>query len=87
MLRAIFWGFFATLFFWQGLEVVGWGFYELSHTTGIEGLYFGYSVFRGLDHIFSLWPYHNFLCLALGIFVSLTNFHLRRREVESDESS
>ena len=79
MLRAILWGLVTTLFFWQGLEVAGWGFYELSHTTGIESLYFGYSLFRSLDHIFSLWPHHNYLCLALGTIVSLTNFHLRRK--------
>jgi len=79
MLRAILWGLVTTLFFWQGFEVIGWGFYELSHATDIEVLYFGYSFFRGLDHIFSIWAYHKHFCFTLGIFVVLTSFYLRRR--------
>ena len=78
-LGAVGWGLAVTLYLRFGLEPTGWLFYELSHATGIDGLYWGYSIFRGGGYFFSLWAYQTLACIAVG---ALTAWLLARRGVQ-----
>jgi hypothetical protein len=71
MIRAIFWGAAVALFLQFGLEPTGWLFYELSHATGIDALYHGYSLFRGGGYMYHLWPWHLATSIAAGLVVGL----------------
>ena len=71
MIRAVVWGAAVALFLQFGLEPTGWLFYELSHATGIDALYHGYSLFRGGGYIYQLWPWHLASSIAAGLVVGL----------------
>ena len=71
MIRAVIWGAAVALFLQFGLEPTGWLFYELSHATGIEALYQGYSLFRGGGYLYHLWPWHLATSIAAGLLVGL----------------
>ncbi len=60
-----------ALFLQFGLEPTGWLFYELSHATGIDALYHGYSLFRGGGYMYQLWPWHLATSIAAGVAVGL----------------
>ena len=81
MIRALTWGLLAGVYLRFGLEPTGWLFYEASHTTGIESLYHGYSVFRGGGYFFGLWPYQTLTCIAVGLGVAaLVYWRGKRRQ-------
>ena len=73
------WGFGTAVFLRYGLEPLGWLFYEASHATGIDWLYWGYSAFRGGGYAFGLWPYQTVACLGAGVLVSFFIMYLRRK--------
>ena len=79
MIRAIIWGSAVTLFLQFGLEPMGWLFYELSHATGIDGFYYGYTLFRGGGYMFQLWPWHLAASLAAGALVAMLVMGRSRR--------
>ena len=74
------WGLVLALFLRYGLEPTGWLFYELSHATGIDGLYWGYSIFRGGGYAFGLWPYQTLACVVAGVLLSVVVMSFKRRE-------
>jgi apolipoprotein N-acyltransferase len=82
LLRALLWGLGVGLYLRYGLEPTGWLFYEASHATGIDWLYWGYSAFRGGAHLFGLWAYQVLACAVAGLLVGLIVWRrARRREV------
>jgi len=70
-LGAVGWGLLVALYLRFGLEPTGWLFYELSHTTDVDWLYWGYSLFRGGGYAFSLWAYQTLACIAVGALTAL----------------
>jgi hypothetical protein len=54
-----------------GLEPTGWLFYEASFSLGVDGLYWGYSIFRGGAHALSLWSFQNVFCIGLGLLLAM----------------
>ncbi len=70
-LRPVLWGLGIALYLRFGLEPTGWLFYELSHATGLNGLYWGYSVFRGAGYAFNLWSHQLLACIVAGGLVGL----------------
>jgi hypothetical protein len=83
--KALFWGLALATYLRFGLEPTGWLFYEASFLFGIDGLYWGYSIFRGSAHALSLWPFQNILCIGLGLL--LATWHFRRMTVAYNLSS
>jgi len=79
MIKAIIWGALVIVFLQFGLEPLGWLFYELSHATGIDALYHGYSLFRGGSYLYQLWPWHLFTSVAAGVLVALVVASRSRR--------
>ena len=69
--RALAWGVAVALYLRFGLEPTGWLFYELTHLTGIDWLYWGYTAFRGGGYALGLWSYQLAACLAAGALVGL----------------
>lgn len=69
--RAILWGAAVAAYLYFGLEATGWMFYEASFALNTDWLYWGYTVFRGGDYLFSLWPYHLPACITAGLLVAL----------------
>ena len=45
-------------------------FYELHHATGIDFIYWGYSIFKGAGYFFGVWEYQTLTCVlvAVGLF-------------------
>lgn len=70
-LRPLLWSLGIALYLRFGLEPTGWLFYELSHATGLNGLYWGYSVFRGAGYAFNLWSHQLLACIVAGGLVGL----------------
>lgn len=53
------------------LEPTGWLFYELHHLTGIDAIYWGYTVFRGGGYYFNTWEYQNLACVTVSLVILL----------------
>ena len=70
-MRALLWGVAIALYLRFGLEPTGWLFYEASHALSIDGLYWGYTVFRGAGYAFGLWSYQLITCIGVGAVVGL----------------
>ena len=51
------------------LPATGWLFYELHHLTGMDWVYWGYTVFRGGGYFFGTWPYQTAACVAVGVVI------------------
>ena len=80
IIRASLWGLIVAIYLRFGLEPTGWAFYEASHATGVDGLYWGYTVFRGGGYAFSLWQYQTLACVLAGAVVALfIHFRNQRR--------
>lgn len=41
-------------------------FYELYHATGIDFVYWGYSIFKGAGYYFGVWPYQTITCVLVA---------------------
>ncbi|MEM1112204.1 MAG: hypothetical protein AAGI11_09885 [Pseudomonadota bacterium] len=74
LLKGLGWALAIALYLRFGLEPTGWFFYELSFSTGVDGLYWGYSVFRGAGWAMSQWSLQNLFCLAAGALVGALVF-------------
>ncbi|MFQ3325094.1 MAG: hypothetical protein ACI90U_002926 [Pseudomonadales bacterium] len=70
-IKALLWGVLLAIYLRFGLEPTGWLFYEASFSFGIDGLYWGYSIFRGGAHALSLWSFQNIFCIALGLLLAM----------------
>lgn len=46
-------------------------FYELHHATGIDWIYWGYSVFKAGGYYFSIWPYQSVVSVLAGLVLFL----------------
>jgi hypothetical protein len=68
------WGMAVALYFRFGLEPTGWFFYEATHWTGIDWLYWGYAGFRTAGFAFGRWDGQTWVCLAAGVLVSAICF-------------
>jgi hypothetical protein len=44
-------------------------FYELYHLTGVDAVYWGYSLFKAGGYYFSVWPYQLPVCLAVAAVI------------------
>ena len=86
MIRALIWGLLVGLYLRFGLEPTGWLFYEASHATGVEPLYYGYSVFRGGGYFFGLWPYQTLACVLAGIVVAALVYRLGQRRQRHEQA-
>ncbi len=42
-------------------------FYELHHATGIDFIYWGYSIFKGAGYYFGVWQYQTLTCVLVSI--------------------
>ena len=42
-------------------------FYELHHATGIDFVYWGYSVFKAAGYYFGAWQYQTLTCALLSL--------------------
>ena len=51
------------------LEPTAWLFYELHHLTGIDAVYWGYSIFRGAGYYFGVWEYQNLSCVVVALTI------------------
>ena len=71
----------AVLFVWLrfGLEPTAWFFYEVSHFTGIQWLYWGYSVFRGVGYYFGVWAYQTIACVIAAVATGGLVYYFGRR--------
>jgi len=49
------------------LEPTAWLFYELYHATGVDAVYWGYSVFRFAGYHFGVWPYQTLASALAGL--------------------
>ena len=79
--RPLLWGLGLALYLRFGLEPTAWLFYEASFALGIDGLYWGYSVFRGADHFFRLWAWQPVACVVAGGLLALA---LYRRAIRKE---
>ena len=82
-IKAALWGFVVAVYLRFGLEPTGWLFYEATHLTGIDGLYWGYTVFRGGGYAFSLWDYQLLACIGAGLLVALLVFRKGNKGAQS----
>lgn len=46
-------------------------FYELHHLTGIDGVYWGYSLFKGAGYYFGIWPWQNLACIGVALLIAV----------------
>ena len=44
-------------------------FYELHHATGIDFVYWGYSIFKFAGYYFGVWPYQTVTCAAVALAI------------------
>jgi hypothetical protein len=84
-IKALLWGVALATYLRFGLEPTGWLFYEASFLFRVDGLYWGYSIFRGAAHVLSLWSYQNIFCLVLGSLLSI--WKLRQASVSNEIAS
>ena len=71
IVKAFLSGALLTIYLRFGLEPTGWLFYEASFFLGVDGLYWGYSIFRGGAHAMSLWSLQNIFCIGLGLLLAM----------------
>jgi hypothetical protein len=46
-------------------------FYELHHLTGIDSIYWGYSIFKAAGYYFGVWPYQLLACIGVALAIVL----------------
>ncbi|MFP6655180.1 MAG: hypothetical protein VCB25_06105 [Myxococcota bacterium] len=68
------WGASAALYLGFGLEPTGWFFYQATHWTGIDWLYWGYAGFRTAGHAFGLWDHQLWACMTAGVVIAAISF-------------
>ncbi len=51
------------------LEPTAWMFYELHHLSGIDAVYWGYSLFRGAGYYFGEWEYQNLTIAGVALAI------------------
>ena len=44
-------------------------FYELHHATGIDFVYWGYSIFKGAGYYFGVWEHQTITCVVVAIAI------------------
>ena len=71
LITPLLWGLALALYLRFGLEPTGWLFYEASFALHLDGLYRGYTLFRGGDYLFGLWPLRNAACIVAGLLLAL----------------
>ena len=56
-------------------------FYELHHLTGVDWIYWGYSIFKAGGYYFGIYPHQTLVSVAVGvvIFLLLSRVKYRRR--------
>ncbi len=42
-------------------------FYELHHATGIDFIYWGYSIFKAAGYYFGVWEYQTLTCVLVAV--------------------
>ena len=84
--KAVLAGLIVALYLQFGLEPTGWLFYEASFLLGLDWLYWGYSVFRGLGYMFSLWAYQPLACVAAGGLTAVLVFRRGSRRIIQQEN-
>ena len=60
-------------------------FYELHHATGIDFIYWGYSIFKGAGYYFGVWEYQTLTCVLVSVSLFAIAI-LRGSRVKNTES-
>ena len=60
-------GIMVGLYLYFLLPATGMLFYELYHLTGVDFVYWGYTIFKAGGYLFSLWEYQLVACIAVGL--------------------
>ena len=60
-------------------------FYELHHATGIDFIYWGYSIFKGVGYYFGVWEYQTLTCVLVSVSLFAIAV-LRGSRVENTEN-
>ena len=60
-------------------------FYELHHATGIDFIYWGYSIFKGAGYYFGVWEYQTLTCVLVSVSLFAIAV-LRGSRVENTEN-
>jgi len=59
-------------------------FYELHHATGIDTIYWGYSLFKAAGYYFGIWSYQSVACVAVGLATFLIYWLCKNRQHGGD---
>ena len=83
--KALLWAIAVGIYLKYLLIPTGMLFYELHHATGIDSIYWGYSIFKGAGYYFGVWQYQTISCVlvALLIFGAAVLRGRRRSKTES----
>ena len=64
--KALVWAIAVAIYLKFLLIPTGVLFYELHHATGIDFIYWGYSVFKGAGYYFGVWEYQTITCVMVA---------------------
>ena len=68
----------AGLYLYFMLPLTATAFYELHHLTGIDLIYWGYSLFKAAGYYFSIWEYRLLACLLLAASIVVLPSFVRK---------
>lgn len=46
-------------------------FYELHHLTGLDAIYWGYSIFKVMGYYFGNWGFQTVACVGVAILIAI----------------
>lgn len=52
--------------------------YETYHLTGVEAVYWGYSLFKAAGYYFGIWPYQTPACIGVAVLIGVPWRHARQ---------
>ncbi len=67
--KALVWAIAVAIYLKFLLIPTGVMFYELHHATGIDFIYWGYSVFKGVGYYFGVWEYQTLTCVLVAVAI------------------
>jgi len=67
--KALFWAVATGVYLKFLLIPTGVLFYELHHATGIDAIYWGYSIFKGVGYYFGVWQYQTLTCVLVALLI------------------
>ncbi len=67
--KALLWAVAVVVYLKYLLIPTGMLFYELHHATGIDSIYWGYSIFKGVGYYFGVWQYQSVVCVLVAALI------------------